>query len=278
MNLKSSKLLKYLAVPSAMLLGWAAAENLALLHVSRYETDFTAMPRTVQISDLHKRRFGRGQKRLLRTVASLEPELIVITGDLVSRTELDFHNTADFLKKLCEIATVIVAEGNHEADLSLGSYAGFRDAVRRSGARLLDNEIVRWGDIHIAGLRLPPTYFRGGGFLGMRGKYDCTTGTLRERLGSCPPDTLLLAHNPRWFPSYAKWGARLTLSGHVHGGVIRLPVIGGVLSPERSFFPPYAKGLYCIGDAEMIVSGGLGKPRLFNPPEICLITPKADHN
>ena len=276
MNINTKKTGLALAVPAALLLGWAAAENLALLHVSRYETDFAAMPRTVQISDLHKRSFGRGQKRLIRTVAALEPELIVITGDLVSRTELDFANTAEQLEKLCAIATVIVAEGNHEADLSPGAYAGFRDAVRKSGARLLDNEIVRWGDISIAGLRLPPTYYRGGGILGARGKYECTAGTLWERLGSCPPDTLLLAHNPRWFPAYAEWGARLTLSGHVHGGIVRLPGIGGILSPERTFFPRFAKGLYTSGAAEMIVSGGLGKLRLFNPPEICLITPKTD--
>ena len=276
MNINAKKTGLALAVPAALLLGWAAAENLALLHVSRYETDFAAMPRTVQISDLHKRSFGRGQKRLIRTVAALEPELIVITGDLVSRTALDFRETEALLEKLCGIATVIVAEGNHEADLSPGAYAGFRDAVRRSGARLLDNEIVRWGDIHIAGLRLPPTYYRGGGFLGARGKYECTAGTLWERLGSCPPDTLLLAHNPRWFPAYAEWGAKLTLSGHVHGGIVRLPGIGGILSPERTFFPRFAKGLYTSGNAEMIVSGGLGKLRLFNPPEICLITPKTD--
>ncbi|MCQ2407430.1 MAG: metallophosphoesterase [Oscillospiraceae bacterium] len=276
MNINAKKIGLALAVPTALLFSWSLVENHGLLCVSRYETDFAAMPRTVQISDLHKRRFSRGQKRLIRTVAALEPELIVITGDLVSRTELDFHETESLLKELCAIATVIVAEGNHEADLSPGAYAGFRDAVRRSGARLLDNEIVRWGDICIAGLRLPPTYYRGGGFLAARGKYECTAGTLWDRLGSCPPDTLLLAHNPRWFPAYAEWGARLTLSGHIHGGIVRLPGIGGILSPERTFFPRYAKGLYSDKDAEMIVSGGLGKPRLFNPPELCLITPKSD--
>ena len=105
---------------------------------------------------------------------------------------------------------------------------------------------------------------------------DSVNETLTHLLGTCRENTVLLAHNPLWFRSYAKWGAALTLSGHVHGGAVRLPLIGGLLSPERAFFPPYDKGYYTDGRHDMIVSGGLGKLRLFNPPEICLITPKTD--
>ena len=84
---------------------------------------------------------------------------------------------------------------------------------------------------------------------------------------------VLLAHNPVYFDTYAAWGADLTLSGHLHGGIVRLPGIGGLLSPERRFFPAYSKGLYALDDdCQMYVSGGIGKLRLLNPPEINFLT------
>lgn len=252
--------------------GWAALENTVLLRTRRYQTDFAGLPRLVQISDLHRKQFGKGQKRLIRKVAALKPEYIVITGDLISRRMTDFSGTEQLLRALCNIAPVLIAEGNHEADLCPLEYAAFREAVRRSGAQYLKNETVTIGSIKVAALALPPSFYRGGGMLGFSGTETCTAKSLRMRLGICEPDTLLLAHNPLFFPAYAEWGAKLTLSGHVHGGAVRLPFLGGLLSPERKFFPRYDKGFFRIGDACMIVSGGLGKLRLFNPPELCLIT------
>lgn len=264
----------YFAAAAAMsfLTGWAAAENLALLDVSRYKTALPDMPRTVQISDLHRKRFGRHQKRLVEKVRALKPELIVITGDLISRKVRDFTETERLLQALCGIAPVIVSEGNHEADLPPDVYARFCKTVQRSGAQYLNNRIVSFGGIQIAGLSLPRAFYRGGGLFGFRSKYSCSAETVHTYLGECPEHTLLLAHNPLFFDAYAKWGAKLTLSGHVHGGAVRLPLLGGLLSPERRFFPRYSKGIYRQGNAEMIVSAGLGKLRFNNPPELLLIT------
>ena len=86
-----------------------------------------------------------------------------------------------------------------------------------------------------------------------------------------PGCTILLAHNPLLLDTYAAWGADLVLCGHVHGGLIRLPLAGGLLSPERKFFPKYDKGLYEKAGTKMYVSGGIGKPRFWNPPEINLL-------
>jgi predicted MPP superfamily phosphohydrolase len=87
---------------------------------------------------------------------------------------------------------------------------------------------------------------------------------------------ILLTHNPLCFPVYARWGADLTLSGHVHGGMIRLPILGGLLSPEREFFPKYSAGIYGEDDKKLLVSRGLGSgvfgARIFNIPEIPVIT------
>ena len=87
---------------------------------------------------------------------------------------------------------------------------------------------------------------------------------------------ILLAHSPLFFANYADWGADVTFSGHCHGGVIRLPFIGGILSPERKFFPRYTKGIYELnaeqGLAKLAVTAGLGKFRLNNPSEIMICT------
>lgn len=267
-----NRLITAITAAAGALLGWALIENTQMLRVSRYETAFRGLPRTVLVSDLHKRQFGRGQRDLIRQIAKLKPESIIITGDLVSRTVTDFAETEQLLRRLCAIAPVIFSEGNHEADLPPSLCREFRQAVARSGALYLHNSYARLGGVTVAGLALPPEYYRGGARLGYLPKRACTAETLHQLLGKCPPETLLLAHNPLYFAAYAEWGAALTLSGHVHGGAVRLPFIGGLLSPERTFLPRYDKGRFRIGAAEMIVSAGLGKLRLFNPPEICLIT------
>ena len=260
------------AAAAGILFACALTENTLMLNVRRYKTGFSGMPRTVLLSDLHKRRFGEDQRRLLRNVAKLKPEYIMIAGDLVSRTETDFTAAGMLLRKLCAIAPVIISEGNHEVDLPPSLYREFRQTVAESGALYLHNSYARLGGINVAGLALPASYYRGGKPFGFSGKDVCTAETMQKLLGDCPPDTLLLAHNPLFLPAYAGWGAKLVLSGHVHGGIVRLPVIGGLLSPERRFFPRYDKGCYQMHGTEMIVSAGLGKLRLFNPPEICLLT------
>lgn len=103
-----------------------------------------------------------------------------------------------------------------------------------------------------------------------------TQETLYTILGDAPQGyNILLAHNPNYFPVYARWGADLTFSGHIHGGMIRLPLVGGLLSPETLLFPKYDGGSYQIEDKTMILSRGLGRGsmglRLFNPPEIVTV-------
>lgn len=274
--MNQKKLLAGGAAAAGVLGIYAAAENKLMLRTVHYETDIPGLPRLVQISDLHKREFGMDQKRLIRRITALKPDYIVITGDLVSRSVRDFTKTARLLRRLRALAPVLTVCGNHELDLPPETFASFREMLRRCSICLLENEIIRIGraEIPVAGIPLTRAHYRGGGLLGFRGKETCTAEDLQKLLGDCPENTVLLAHNPLFFPAYAEWGARLTLAGHVHGGMVRLPGLGGVLSPERRLFPAYDKGRFRQGNAEMIVSGGLGKLRLLNPPEICLITGK----
>ena len=95
-----------------------------------------------------------------------------------------------------------------------------------------------------------------------------------DYLGVKQPDTytILLAHNPLDFDVHAEWGADLSLGGHVHGGLIRLPVINGILSPERRLMPKYKEGVYKKGNSYLVANRGLGRFRIHNPPEIVTVT------
>ena len=111
-------------------------------------------------------------------------------------------------------------------------------------------------------------------------KYDFTVDVMNKIMENAPIEeekyNILLAHNPNFIESYAKWGADLILSGHIHGGMVRLPVLGGIFSPDTVLFPKYTSGLYEVEGKKLIVSRGLGRGvrgfRLFNKPEMIVIT------
>ena len=269
-----NKLLTAAAAVTAAAGGWAAVENTLMLKTAEYPVSVPGMPRLVQVSDLHRRRFGREQHDLIRAVADAKPEYIVITGDLISRSMIHFSETAQLLRRLRTLAPVFMVYGNHALDLLPQTEAEFRSMLRHCGVRLLDNEMLSLGGITLCGLTLSVAHYRGGPPLGFRGAVGCSAEDLRRLFGECPQNTVLLAHNPLFFEAYAEWGARLILAGHQHGGSVRLPGIGGLLSPERKFLPKWDKGRYRRGTSEMIVSGGLGKLRFCNPPEICVISGK----
>lgn len=255
---------------AAALTGYALLENKVMLRtvsdqLPQNEIGFD-LPRMVMVSDVHKRRFGKDNQRLAAAVAAAKPEYIILTGDLVSRTMTDFSAADRLLRQLSAIAPMLMVWGNHELDFPEKERAELRRILKRHGARLLDNEIITVGNMHFAGLTLTSAHYRTE--QGYRNLSGCSADDIRAVLGECPKNTVLLVHNPLFAPAYAEWGASLVLCGHVHGGVIRLPLVGGVLSPERKFFPAYSKGRYRLGKTIMIVSGGLGKLRLFNPPEI----------
>jgi hypothetical protein len=226
---------------------------------------------------------GKENRRILRQAKKLQPDCILITGDLVSRDERNFHKKGQFLRKLREIAPVYLCLGNHELDLPPRQRQILEQEIRNAGCRLLTDETVPlWQTpkgqppVYLAGASLGRQIYRDANN-GFRHLADYTPEELQNALGSPGGCTILLAHNPLIAETYATWGADLVLSGHVHGGVVRLPFLGGVLSPERKFFPRYSKGSYQIGNTRMIVSGGIGKLRLFNPPEIGIIQLKSCH-
>ena len=262
-------------IPAAvLLLIWIVIEDRLLLLVRRERlTDREDSIRIVQISDLHRRSFGRDQSRITRLTRAQEPDIIFVTGDLVTRVETEFSSKQRFLRDLCAIAPVYMIYGNHEQSLPDEAEKDFLRAVTESGAVLLRNSCrtagIRGRKLSICGIEPDySVYKRTGERHPYRGLSTLSEDDVEKLLGKAPEgEVLLLAHNPLFGPAYAEWGADITFSGHVHGGVVR--VFGkGLLSPERKFLPEYTKGIYRIGDMALCVSAGLGKLRLFDPPEI----------
>lgn len=222
------------------------------------------------ISDNHKRNNHVFNKKIVKLAAEEMPDLIFVTGDLVSRYETEFTETEKLLSRLGEIAPVYMCMGNHEQSLPQHKQREFLDMVNGTAARLLRNESE---NINIRGKRLCicgveqdySTYKNDDSYKALD---EFTLKQMKALMGECSDrETLLLAHNPLFAETYAEWGADFTFSGHVHGGVVR--IFGkGLLSPERRFFPKYSKGVYSVKNMKLLVSAGIGKLRLFNPPEV----------
>ena len=232
----------------------------------------------VMISDLHNACYGEKNSELLHVVETISPDLILVAGDvIVGKTGLSVDTGVDFLNSLGESFLVFVGKGNHEMRTSI--YEKYGDMWENLYERTKDkvhwliNDSIYLADYNmtIYGLDMKPEYYRRFKKLYMDSAY------LEEELRK--PDkrsyNILIGHDPDYFEEYAAWGADLCVSGHVHGGLIIIPHLGGLISPMIKFFPKYYKGVYNIGDSHMIVSAGMGlhtlKIRVNNEPDLVTI-------
>lgn len=244
------------------------AENSFMLVKRRVK--FGGDVKIFHISDCHKRNNSKFNQRILSAAKQEKPDLIFITGDFVSRDEQDFSAAERLLNDLCGIAPVYMCMGNHEQKFTNGNQQEFLEAVARTRAELLINNgsftEIRGRRFYICGVMPEYSVYKKDG--GYKNLDTLTLEEMKRKMGECPHDeVLLLAHNPLFGEVYAEWGADYTFSGHIHGGVARLFGVG-ILSPERRFFPKYSKGIYEISGKKLLVSAGVGKLRMFNPPEI----------
>lgn len=230
--------------------------------------------RAAHLSDLHKRTFGKNNQLLIKKTAQEHPDIIFITGDLISRSCTDFTAAGETLKALTKIAPVYLIFGNHESDLNDLLKQNFIQEVNDSGAVLLRNEYVKINindrELNLYGAELKKSVYKvNNGYSGLE---TADRAYFTEILGDPRSgENILLVHNPLFADAYADWGADYAFAGHVHGGAAAIPFTRiGILSPERKLFPKYTKGIYDIGGMKLFVSGGLGKLRLFNPPEIVI--------
>lgn len=231
--------------------------------------------RIAQISDLHNAEFGKDNAELLQALSECEPNIIVITGDLVDVEHTDIDIALDFAKGAAQIASTYYVTGNHEASLS--QYDELKTGLESIGVVVLEDASMQleYKDevITLIGLSDPSFPIK----RDMSGEIPSMVGTkLRGLIGNKNDYTILLSHRPELFETYVNCGVDLVLSGHAHGGQFRLPFIGGLVAPNQGLFPQYDAGLYTKGNTNMVVSRGLGNSiipiRFNNRPEIVIVT------
>ena len=230
----------------------------------------------VVLSDLHNKSYGEKNEKLRKAIDKLAPEAILIAGDiLTSKPGKSYEVALDLMKNLACKYPIYYGMGNHETRLFLypevyGEMGkNYEKDLEQIHVKFMRNESRECKDhIRITGLDMKRDYYK------RFRKNPMDSGYLQETLGKVKSENyeILLAHNPDYFEEYADWGADLVLSGHVHGGMMRLPILGGVVSPAFKLFPKYDGGQFRIGKSTMILSRGLGMHtipiRIFNPGEL----------
>jgi len=264
---------------------WVAWDN-ARIVVTEFEVESTQLPesfdgyRIAHVSDLHNDEFGEGNEELLALIKSTEPDMIAITGDLLDSRRTDVEKALHFVQQALKIAPCYYVTGNHESREGK-TYDQFEKDMIAAGVIVLRNEkqtLEKDGDvITVVGIDDPR-------FVLDTDRQAKMGPVVRAALDGLLKDTpkeevvILLSHRPELFKSYCERGIDLVLTGHVHGGQVRIPGIGGVIGPGQGLLPDYDAGLYSDGDTNMVLSRGLGQSivpfRINNPPELVLVTLK----
>ncbi|EOS45535.1 hypothetical protein C809_02954 [Lachnospiraceae bacterium MD335] len=239
--------------------------------------------RFVLISDVHNKVYGNNNALFIQAVKKIDPDFIVVAGDLVtSRAGEDMTAGIALLNSLAKEYKIYYGLGNHESkirecrDKFGNQFALLKEQLKSDNLVMLVNESAQIPEynIKITGLELPLTYFAHFKL------HKMEAGYLAEVVGPPGKDmcNLLIAHNPDYFKEYAEWGADLVLSGHVHGGIMRLPVLGGVIAPSYRLFPKYDGGVYKENGSVMLLGRGMGAHtiplRFFNPAQLYAVTLK----
>lgn len=233
----------------------------------------------LHISDLHNKDF-RG--KLHNVIKDINPDIIVITGDLIDRRRTRVDIAADFVSQIVNIAPIYYVSGNHE-QLSI-SYDKLKKELLRLGVNVLDNEYLTLNHngerIGIMGLADPALIYTEGNNFNDANRVYAENNMKKLCENSATDFNILLSHRPELIEVYKDSNIDLVFSGHAHGGQIRIPFLGGILSPNQGFFPKYSEGMITEDNTTMVVSRGLGNSlfpfRIFNRPELIVIELKGE--
>lgn len=234
--------------------------------------------RIAQISDLHNAEFGKDNEILVRKVKESHPDIIVFTGDAIDSYHTNINITLDFVKEVMKIAPCYYVSGNHEARID--ELDGFLKSLSNLGVTVLRNEsvLLEKNDETISLLGIDDPSFKTDYLFGEEEKL--INDILLEQMKQVVGYTILISHRPELFDVYVLNGLDLVLTGHAHGGQLRIPFIGGLIAPGQGLFPKYDEGVYSLNDTHMVVSRGVGNSiipfRINNRPEIVVIELLAD--
>lgn len=278
---------------------WMAAAGCACVVLSEYEKKHFATEEVILVldklsrdmtfvflSDLHNNEFGGDNHRLAEAIDKVKPDGVLCGGDMmICKGKGDVRIPLRLMEQLAGRYPVYYGNGNHENRMKwereiYGSlYEEYRDALKGMGVVYLEDSTEAFGgDILISGVDLDQRFYR-------KALYEKMPHMGREYLerklgrkdlpGQEGKYRILLAHSPLYFDDYAAWGADLVLSGHFHGGTIRLPVLGGVMTPQYQFFLPWCAGNFERNGKRMVVSRGLGTHsiniRINNRPQLVVL-------
>lgn len=267
--MKKRKTLRKLVILFCILLFCIMQNKWLTVSFYTYESDKVTSDlqgyRIVQISDLHNVSFGTENRRLLKRIEKLQPDMIVLTGDMVDSNFTRVDVAINFGKECVDLAPTYFVTGNHENWLKSEEKQGLLDDLKQAGVICLEDEISEVvkenGKFTLIGL-----------------DDESLVGNRLEMLVKEVDNSrlqILLAHEPQYLEHYATTGVDLVFSGHAHGGQVRLPFVGGVVAPGQGIFPKYTEGEHVQGETTMVISRGLGNSvipvRLFNPPEIVCV-------
>lgn len=230
------------------------------------------------LTDLHGRVYGDDNSVIVSLIDSYSPDAIIIAGDMINaKFSFKLDSTVKLIERLAAKYPVYIGLGNHESrlrwekDYAL-SIEELISIFEGAGALVLDNECMVLSEygITLKGLTLERCYYR------KTETHKLDSKHIKELIGYKDDNyNILIAHDPEYFDGYVKYGADMVVSGHLHGGVMRLPFKLGAISPRFKLFPKYSGGMYQLNDTKMIVSRGLGVHsipiRVFNPAELDII-------
>ena len=236
--------------------------------------------RFVMVSDLHNKVYGKDNDKVIREIEQANPDFILIVGDLVTSHQDEPVDTGiQFVNALSGKYRIYYSPGNHESKLKYRAdyygdmYNRLMKGIQHENVKILSDETISLEEYGIAltGFELGLEYFK------RFKKRPMPLDYMNRKLGKPLKEycNILMAHNPEYFEEYAKWGADLVLSGHVHGGIMRLPLVGGVISPAYTLFPKYDGGIFHSGKTTMLLGRGMGSHtiqlRFFNPAELYVV-------
>ena len=254
-------------------------KNIVITHyniTSKLANDF----RIVQLTDLHSKQFGKNNDKIIRCVKENQPDIIVMTGDMVDRDDEDPAPVIQLIEDLLDIAPVYFSYGNHEYKWEKKWNKQLTPLIEQTGAEVLKHEYV---DIDIKGNRI-----RLGGYYGYYRRPHMVNGDVdysKMEMAFCDSfeDTadykILLSHIPTMWLDWdclSDYPVDMVLCGHYHGGIVRIPFIDrGIVAPYVGWLPKYTRGIYIGEETTCILSTGLGDeykvPRINNPPEIVVV-------
>lgn len=252
-------------------------KNNFVLMKYKFESDkIKTAKKFIFISDLHDKQFGKDNEKLIEAIEECKPDFIVIGGDMmVTKGLVDLKPSLLFCEKISKKYKVYYANGNHELRMKNEKYGDLysvlNKAVKEMGIYRLEDSCEKIEEICIYGLDIDKKYYK------KLDNEEFDNTYIEEKLGSVSKDkfNILLAHSPLFLNAYAKWGADLVLSGHFHGGTVRVWKDIGLMTPQIHFFSDMVHGLKKKDATNLIISSGLGTHsiniRLNDRAELILI-------